>query len=354
MRNFRITKPTVLATILLACNMLLSCKNGKEAEKSARDSVAVTVMTVGQTSEGGPSTSYTGTIAEDRSTVASFMASGTITRLSVEEGQRVAKGQHLGSIDATQVQSAHESSKALLAQAQDAYNRVKKLYESQAVPEIKWVEVQTKLQQAQNSEQIARKALADCQLYAPASGVVSEKMAEVGQNVMAGTPVVRIASVGELKAVVSIPEAEIGGISTGQKADVSVGALGDKEFRAVVTEKNVIANPITRTYEVKLKIQSPSAQLMPGMVASIRFDKSKTSGSEGTERLTIPANVVQIDEENHTFVWTVKGNKAQKATIQCGEYVGNDIVVESGLKAGDKVIAEGQHKVCSTSYVVVK
>lgn len=99
-------------------------------------------------------------------------------------GDRVAKGQLIATVDPFSMQSSYDAAKASLAQAEDAYRRMKELYDKGSLPEIKWVEVQSKLQQAKSMEEVARKNLDDCKLYAPFSGIISEKMAEVGQNIM--------------------------------------------------------------------------------------------------------------------------------------------------------------------------
>ena len=90
-------------------------------------------------------------------------------------GDRVAKGQLIATVDPFSMQSSYDAAKASLAQAEDAYRRMKELYDKGSLPEIKWVEVQSKLQQAKSMEEVARKNLDDCKLYAPFSGIISER-----------------------------------------------------------------------------------------------------------------------------------------------------------------------------------
>ena len=77
------------------------------------------------------------------------------------------------------------TSRASLVQAQDAYDRMKTLYENKSLPEIKWVEVQSKLQQAQSMESIARKNLEDASLYAPFDGVIGKYKYHFDSNIYA-------------------------------------------------------------------------------------------------------------------------------------------------------------------------
>lgn len=353
MKN-KMKKVGLILPALVIALFQTGCKQTPADGHEAIAPVPVKVIEVNAGGAGG-ALSYSGTIEEDNATLLSFSAAGTIRSLNLSEGQHIAKGQLVGSVDATRAESAYEGAKAVLAQAQDAYNRIKLLYDSKSVPEIKWVEVQSKLQQARSAEQIARKALNDCRLYAPVSGVVSEKMAEVGQNVMPGVPVAKIVSTGSLKARIAVPEGEVALFSTGRKVVVEVGALNNRRFDAVVAEKGVVANPLSRSYEVKFRIQGAVKDLLPGMVATVTLpDAAARPREAAVEQVVIPANVVQIDEDNHTFVWTVRDGKACRVYVECGEFVDDGVVVTSGLSHGDKVIVAGQHKVSSGMAVAVR
>lgn len=353
MKN-KMKKVGLILSALVVALFQTGCKQTPAEGHEAIAPVPVKVIEVNAGGAGGV-LSYSGTIEEDNATLLSFSAAGTIRSLNLSEGQHIAKGQLVGSVDATRAESAYEGAKAVLAQAQDAYNRIKQLYDSKSVPEIKWVEVQSKLQQARSAEQIARKALNDCRLYAPVSGVVSEKMAEVGQNVMPGVPVAKIVSTGSLKARIAVPEGEVALFSAGRKVVVEVGALNNRRFDAVVAEKGVVANPLSRSYEVKFRIQGAVKDLLPGMVATVTLpDAAARPREAAVEQVVIPANVVQIDEDNHTFVWTVRDGKACRVYVECGEFVDDGVVVTSGLSRGDKVIVVGQHKVSSGMAVAVR
>lgn len=88
----------------------------------------------------------------------SFSVPGTITDFYVEEGQRVAKGQVLARVRSDSYVNAGNIADAELAEARDAYARLKKLHDADALPEIKWVEVQNKLKQAENAAEMSRRA----------------------------------------------------------------------------------------------------------------------------------------------------------------------------------------------------
>ena len=176
-------------TVLLLLFGLTSCQNNGD-KQTTMSPVKVKVLRV-SSSEIDGTERFSGTVEEANSTSLSFSIMGTVKTVHVGLGDRVAKGQLIATVDPFSMQSSYDAAKASLAQAEDAYRRMKELYDKGSLPEIKWVEVQSKLQQAKSMEEVARKNLDDCKLYAPFSGIISEKMAEVGQNIMPGLPVVK-------------------------------------------------------------------------------------------------------------------------------------------------------------------
>ena len=149
---------------------------------------------------------YVGVVEEERSSAMSFAVAGTVKMTYAEEGQRVSKGELLARLDTVNLSSAYYAAKAQLSQAEDAMRRVQKLYDSQSIPEIKYIDVQTQLEKARSMEAIARKNLADSRLVAPFSGVIGNKSAESGENVLPNQPVYTLLKIEDVKIKVAVPE----------------------------------------------------------------------------------------------------------------------------------------------------
>lgn len=341
--------------LLLAVLALGSCSEKKQ-DAQAVNPVLVKTMLVGSTAvDGGQA--YSGIIEEMSGSSLSFAGAGTVKTLNVSEGQFVARGQLIGSIDPQTMQNTVSMASATraqaedaLKQAQDAYERMKLLHDNGSLPEIQWIDVQTKLSQAQQmvrqakaSEQIAKKGLTDTRLYAPFSGYVAQKLVEVGANVMPGVPAIKLVKIDNVKVKMSVPEEEISTIARGQKINVTVAALSGKRFTATVVEKGVSADPLSRSYEVKAVIPNPRHELLPGMIANV--EGVKTVARKVRTSIALPANIVQIDADNKPFVWTVQDGKACKTPVTVGDNIGDNVMVTAGLNLGDKVIIEGQQKV---------
>ena len=330
------------AVMLSACNA--ENNKGQAADEAVRVEVTrVKAATADRTSR------YSGTVEEENGSLLSFAVGGTVSRVLVDEGDRVGKGQLIATLDTEQLTHNHTSAQAALAQAEDTYRRMEELHGKGSLPEIKWVEAQTALQRARASEQMARKQLADCRLYAPFSGVISKKFAEKGQNVGAGTQIAKLVAVGRMKVKISVPESEMAQISVGQKADVTIEAIGGASMQATVTEKGVAADPLSRSYDVKLSLPKADRKLLPGMVADVALRGGNTSMA-----CILPAHIVQIDERNNEFVWLAVGGKAVKRIVTVGGFTADGVTVTSGLADGDMVITAGAQKVSEGMRVEIK
>ncbi len=289
---------------------------------------------------------YSGVVEAENGSSLSFSVPGTVVRLSVSVGDRVRKGQEIGRLDKRQLEATYEASKAMLTQAEDAWARMKQLYDKGSLTEMKWVEVESQVAQARSSEEIARKSLEDAVLTAPYDGVISKKSAEVGQNVLPGVGVVEIVTAKKLRVSISVPEGEISKVSIGQSATATIGALDKKKYSARVVEKGITANAISRSYTVKLEVDADD-ELMPGMVADVTMN-----GKDEQMSIVLTSNIIQLDEHNRTFVWVVNNeDRAEKRYVSNTTYAADGIAIGEGLRDGDRVIVEGQHKV-STGDIV--
>ena len=152
---------------------------------------------------------YVGAIEEESSAALSFPVAGTVARTFADEGRRVGKGLLLAELDPTSARRTFEAAEAALNQVKDACARLKQLYDAESLPEIKWVEAQTRLRQAEAAFGIAKKNLEDCSLYAPFSGVVGQRRISAGETALPGVPVLTLLEVGRVKVRFSVPEQEI-------------------------------------------------------------------------------------------------------------------------------------------------
>ena len=326
--------------IVMAAMVLIGLSScGEKKEAAQEQTVRVKVQEIRAEPINGEQ-GFSGTIEEVSGVSLSFATAGTVRRIYVSEGQMVRQGQLIAELDPTTLQNAYTISKTSLEQAQDTYNRMKELHDGGSLPEMQWISIENQLKSAKAQEAMARKSLGDTKLYAPFSGYISAKMAEIGENASPGMPVAKLVNIGSVKVKISVPEDDVQRIQKGSSMKIIVPALDKRQFEGRVTERGVSADPRSRTYEVKATIVNHDGQLLPGMIC-----QAFTNYMQGTKGVFVPANLVQLDSDNKTFVWVVNGQKALKREIIISGETAQGAQVTFGLVAGDKLIVAGQQKV---------
>ena len=212
---------------------------------------------------------------------------------------------------------------------------------------MEWVEVQSKVQQAEASLEMAKKSLEDCSVYAPQNGIIGKGVMNVGEVVLPALPVAKILVIDNVKVRTSIPEKEIAGITSASASQITLDALTGQTFAGGKIEKCIDANNTTHTYDIKVNVKNTDCQLLPGMVAHIQI-----SPANQQEVITVPITSVRKNANGEHFVWTNKGGKAHRTTVTIGDATGNRIVVLTGLQQGDVVITEGYQKLSEGMEVI--
>lgn len=331
---------------IMICAICTICFWGCSMRSNTNETEQISVKTITvNTQEQTGRRTYVGTVEESFGSQLSFATVGTVSKVLVDEGQAVNKGQVLAILDNTSAKNAFQIAKSTLSQTQDAFNRLQTLYKKGSLPEIKYIEIQTQLAQAQASERIARKNLEDCVLHAPFAGYISKKIVEVGNNVMPGVGCFKLVKIDQVKVKVAIPEKEISEIKIGDSIDFTVAALNDRSYIGKVLEKGVQANPLSHTYDIKISQNNPDHALLPGMVCSVGIDVKDLG-----KAILIPQNAVMIDG-NDTFVWVVENGQARKRIVISGGVNDQGVIITDGLTNGEKVIVSGQDKVSEASKI---
>ena len=153
--------------MLLAAVLISSCGQKKEQQAKAPTRVKTQVVSPGLVDNAQ---TYVGIVEEREATAVSFTGMGVVKRMLVNEGQAVSRGQLIAEMDDTQARNVLSGAEAQMTQANDALERYKMLHDNGSLPEVQWVEIQSKVAQAKSQLDVAKKTLADCRLTAPVSG----------------------------------------------------------------------------------------------------------------------------------------------------------------------------------------
>ena len=254
--------------ILLSVIILGSSCQQQTAKSSMKAPTRVKTLVVSSDVVDNAQT-YVGMVEEREATAVSFTGMGVVKRVLVREGQAVGKGQLLAEMDDTQARN-------LLS--------YKMLHDNGSLPEVQWVEIQSKVAQAKSQLEVAKKNLADCRLVAPVSGVIGKKLIGAGETALPSQAIVNILDISSVKVKVAVPEAEVGGINAHTPTSIVVEAIKGS-FQGGQIEKGVQADALTHTYDIRINVANGDRKLLPGMVANVRF---AAEGSQAVGSKMIP------------------------------------------------------------------
>jgi RND family efflux transporter MFP subunit len=292
---------------------------------------------------------YSGTIEESETIPLSFSSLGTVSKVFVSEGAFVKKGQLLATLDNTTYQNTYAMTHAAEQQAEDAYNRLTPMHKNGNLPDVKYVEVETGLQQAKAAAAISKKSLDDCNLYATTDGFVGKCSINPGMAALPNFASITIVKINKVFARVAVAENEIALIQKGQKATITVGALGSATYKGVVEEIGLVADPIARSYKIKIGIKNKDLRMKPGMICSATIESPGA-----VHGMAVPSSSVMVDELGKNFVYVVSSqNKAIRKYIVTGQLLNSGIEVLEGLQINDAVVVAGQHKLIDSASVQI-
>ena len=332
--------------MLLAVVVMCGCSEKKEQSVKAPVRVKTEVLATG--AANGEQT-YVGIVEANEGTAVSFTGMGVIKRMLVSEGQTVSRGQLLAEMDDTQARNILAGAEAAMGQANDALQRYGQLHDSGSLPEVQWVEILSKVEQAKSQLAVARKNVADCRLTAPVSGVIGRRMLGAGETAMPSQAVVTILDINTVKVKVAVPEGEMGTIRPHTKSTIQVEAV-NRTYEGGHIETGVQADAMTHTYDIRITVPNHDRSLLPGMVASVKIDHEAGSSAN---LLTLPVGSVQRRADGSLFVWTIDNSQqAHRTAVTIGPVMGNRVVLVSGISSGQRIVTEGYQKLSEGSKVV--
>lgn len=306
--------------------------------------------------------SYPGTVRSPETARIGFRVTGTIERYPIEVGQSVSAGEVIAQMDEDQYRIAVREAEARVAGAETALAvadrnlaRVRRLYESNAAT-IEQLDAATRerdgaqaeLRAAEESLEGARLRLGYTELRAPVDSWVVELLAEEGETVRAGTPVVVLGSRRNFEVRVEVPETAVVSLDVGHQAEVRFPRI---EARAEALVKEVGRAPASNTvlYPVVLRIPDPPPRLRVGMVATVRFAGTPAS-EDGPVLVPVDAVVGSRSGEPHVFVVQTSsaaghdggvGLVARRRDVGLGRVTPVGVAITRGIGEGDEVIVAG-------------
>jgi RND family efflux transporter MFP subunit len=335
---------------LAACSAILLACSKSEAPPAPLRSVKLLTVSSSDLSVGGEFSAEVRARVESR---LGFRVGGKLVQRPVEVGQRVASGQLLALMDAQDFQLAAQAALAQVSAAQSqrdlAAAEFKRFEALTAQNFISGAELERREATLKSAEAALNQAKAQAQaqgnqagyarLTASHAGVITGVEAEVGQVLSAGQPVLRLAHDGPRDAVFAVSEQMVLALKVGQSMQVTLLSTG-QSVQGKVRELAASADPVTRTYAVKLALEA--GERLP-LGASLKVVASGLPGSAPAV-IKLPTSALR-QEGQGTAVWVLDeaSMKVNNQVVQLGPIDGNEVVIAAGLKPGQKVVSAGVH-----------
>ncbi|MBK9069948.1 MAG: efflux RND transporter periplasmic adaptor subunit [Myxococcales bacterium] len=332
---------------LMAATLALGGCGGKEKTKGAKVAEAVVqVATVAVAEADAPAyITVTGTVTADQSSNVAAQVPGKVLAVLVELGQEVKAGQPLLRLDTSNAALGAEEAQAQLraATAQRANGETecaksKELFDKGAISKSQYerervgcIALDETLAAATARTKSVGKAVGDGVIRAPFAGIVSGRRVNVGEWVAPGMGLITIVDEEPLKLELSVPELYTGKVAKGQPVQFSVAAFTGQQFAATIARMGGEIGRQTRTMTVEADV-APGSPVRAGMFAEARIVL-------GTEKRVMVPKTALIKRGMSWRLFVVNGGRAEERVVERGVEVGDQVAIQSGLTAGERVIS---------------
>jgi RND family efflux transporter MFP subunit len=332
-----IRRGTLIALSSVASFTLLGCRG--HASTSATAPRVVRVIEVDTTRhETVATTQYTGVVRARTESNLGFRVAGKIAERLVNAGDVIKKGQPLLKLDPTDYELALQAAQAIHKQASLELERVRVLVEKHAESHDALERaVAAAESSAAQANQISNQA-SYTTLVSDSDGIVMTTLAEPGQVVSAGQPVIVLAKNGQREAAVDIPEGSLDDIRN-HSATACLYLNQAVTVPATLREVSGVADPIARTYQARYVLAGDEARFPLGATVTVRVSRSAGAAQPSAE---IPLGSL-IDRGDGAAVWVVdpRTSAVQKRPVSIAKLGTETASISRGLESGDLVVALG-------------
>lgn len=335
---------------LLALVALAACSQPAPVVSAPRPVLAQVV----QPAANGLGNLYSGEVRARYETDLAFRVGGKLVERLVDVGSPVTRGTVLARLDPQDARLAADGARSQLAAAEADHSlakseleRYRQLYAqsfvSQAVLDARLTTfnaTKAKLDQARAQYSAARNQSDYTTLIADADGVITAVAAEHGQVVSAGQPIVRLARPEEKEVVINVPESRLAELRDAKQILVALWTEPQRPYVGRVREISPTADPVTRTFTVKVSVPQADAAVRLGMTANVVVVDPRDVAV-----VTLPLSALD-QSAGAASVWIVDPQTRRTAPrpVEIGAYREDGVTVRAGVSAGEVVVTAGVHK----------
>lgn len=281
---------------------------------------------------------------------------GTLNHVYVKEGQKVAKGQILASIDDGGLSSQLAQLKTQAELSKTTFERQKRLWEQNIGSEIQYLQAKTNYEAQESAVKQMESQVAKSTIRAPFAGIIDDVIKDQGTVVApgAGSEVFRIVNLSNMYVEVEVPESHLPNVNPGKDVKVYFPVLGDSVATKIRETGNFI-NPSNRSFTAEIPVPSHDGKIKPNLTARVMINDYTSENA-----ILIPQSILSENADGEQYVFLVAADSiendpvAKKVVITTGKTQGDFVEVLSGINSGDAIIDEGARSVKEGQKVKIK
>jgi RND family efflux transporter MFP subunit len=292
-----------------------------------------------------------GSLTAEKHSMLSPRVDGLITKVNVDAGSHVKKGDVLLQLDPTMSEYQLKQAKAtvikVIADRNEADRMVKEaegLVTRKTLPknELAIRKANLELKKAEllsvnASQVIIEETLRRHELIAPFSGVISNKMSEIGEWVSRGDTVLELVNLDEIRLDINVPQEHFADINRGVTVTVISDAYPEQRLKAQIQAVVPVSNSLVRAFLVRVALDNKTLSLLPGTSATAEFNIQLMNDAP----LLIPRDALLINPDGSHSVFIIKDDKALRRKVELGRTMADGVNITHGIEVDDQVVIRG-------------
>lgn len=323
--------------------MLLSCQGGTQTKDTATAEAALPKVRLASVHQKPVDQvrDYTCTVeAEVKNNIAP-QAMGRISRIFVEVGDHVHKGQKLVQMDASSLRQLELQ----IANQKTDFSRIEQLYAIGGVSKAEYDNAKMSLEVSETSLANLQE---NTQLLSPINGIVTARNYDSG-DLYSGNPVLTIEQIKPVKLLINVSEQYFSAVQKGDTATVRLDAIPGRSFMGTVSLVYPTINASTHTFPVELSLPNADEAVRPGMFA-------RATLNFGTEQhVVVPDQaIIKQPGSGERFVWVYNSdNTVSYVKVELGQRLDDSYELLGGVPDGARIVVAGQSKLLDGKEVEV-
>jgi RND family efflux transporter MFP subunit len=333
------SSPRLIAIAALAL-ALGACAQSSNTEETRATYVRSEATTSGP---AAPTIRTNGMLVNKDELRLSFKVGGVVSRITVQEGQRVKRGQRLAEIEQAEINAQVEQARQLADKSDRDVVRAEKLFADRLISQGQLDDLRTQAAVTKAALQTAEFNWGYASIVAPQDGTILRRLIQERELVAAGTPVLVLGAQDRGYVVrVGLADREIVQVRIGDTASVELDAHPGETFSAEVLEVASGADERSGMFQVELRLHPTKLRLVSGLVAKVLLTPSS---AQAGQRVYVPiAAIVEGDGRRASvFVLDSAGGQhtAKRRAVEVAFIEGVSVALAGGLQAGEQVVTDG-------------